>query len=489
MSTVSCPNPRRAAAAVPVYRLGVDVGFEPALALVRALRALLVAGAVLAPCPACDSIGATVLGERDSLRCGACGHEWLDAVAHARVAREWNRRAKLTTIAARAVLPRSVRYGECLRVAVDDLDGWGRFGIADAILGRRPAHLPAPTSPPWALAYCWGWTAAWDLLVRTDPVNVKIKPLPQDSLDVEPKPEQVNPAPEQDPAQVGDGPGRGADIDETPQPIPPVIAFALVAAQAAAASLGRDAKNKQHDYKYTSSDVIAEAARQLLTAQGLAFCRCGVMPTRSRGLAQAEIGNQYYVGDVVIDYALIHKSGAAWFGRSIISVIATASRPHDKAQAAAVTYATGQILMGLLCLDREARDGTSVDSRSEPRQSGHDLPAPRPAKIQRAQRRTPPKPTQEREQEPWSTDPQVADDIHRAITRLAQATGAEQGEVFIDARRACKVPATIRDANNKTLPVDRVARMRVSEALAVRKYLQGLEQRAPGEPPDYVASA
>jgi hypothetical protein len=152
--------------------------------------------------------------------------------------------------------------------------------------------------------------------------------------------------------------------------MPPTVALGLLGAQRAARSLTRDSANKQIGYDYTSADQITEAARVLLNAQGLFFTKLKFKPVaRSHDTdGDIDIGNQYYAGDVEITYAIVHaESGDMLVETSTIPIVVAKARPHDKGLAASVTYATGQILMGLLCLDREDRNDRerNVDSRHE----------------------------------------------------------------------------------------------------------------------------
>lgn len=146
---------------------------------------------------------------------------------------------------------------------------------------------------------------------------------------------------------------------------------ALARAQGAASSLKRD-RSGEHG-AYTTADEISFAARQLLSAQGLAWVRVRVT-LDSPALADYDIGRQAYVGDVVEEWMLVHQSGGWLEGSSRLPVIVSRGRPHDKAVGAGLTYDTGQTLRGLLCLDRDDKDG--VDRREDkPRE--HDEPEPR----------------------------------------------------------------------------------------------------------------
>lgn len=142
--------------------------------------------------------------------------------------------------------------------------------------------------------------------------------------------------------------------------IPPALAAAIVAAQTAGESLRRD--NTGDKGKYTTADEIAFVARKALTAHGAAWVRLDVS-LEVGALAQADIGKQAYVGDLVERWAIVHKDGGVLLGSSRMPVITSMGRPHDKAVGASLTYDVGGALRGALCMDRE--DKNAVDRRPE----------------------------------------------------------------------------------------------------------------------------
>jgi hypothetical protein len=470
------PNPQRLDGRC-VYALEVDDRPEHVLGLALALQQLLgVDGARLVPCPACGSSASTVPRSRDGrplsrdvLRCGACEHRWLAPDDRARVSAEWRRRGALTAAAARAALPRAIARGDARHLGAEDLPGWARFGIADALLGRPPEHLLGDPRP-WAHAYALGWAQAFARLVLQ---------------------------------KMTDSPTHTDTAQETPRArIPARVALGLHKAQAAAASLAREGKNTQIGYDYTTADQIAEAARKLLTDAGLFFVRLCVRPVaRSHDTdGQLDIGNQYYSADAEITYAIVHAdSGDMMIESSYWPIIVARARPHDKALAATVTYATGQILMGVLCLDRDDRNDRerNVDSRTEdvdghreskPRSTERTKPKPKPAKPKPVE---PPGPELEPdgEVEPLCTDQTVLDVIDNFIIAGGNRTGRDLGVVWHEARKACNIP-TPAEVDGKIVPIDRPARLRVSQATRMMHWLEDRETEAaarefdgPGDPP------
>jgi hypothetical protein len=144
----------------------------------------------------------------------------------------------------------------------------------------------------------------------------------------------------------------------------PNLDAALVAAQAEARSLKRDGKNQHGGYKYATADQVADLGRQLFTKHGLAWSRT-TTTLQGPTLKPADIGNQDYVGDVVIGWKLRHgASGEQDTGTGTYPIITSKQRPHEKATAASVTYGCGQIIQGVLCWDRED-EKHAVDRRGD----------------------------------------------------------------------------------------------------------------------------
>jgi hypothetical protein len=467
------PNPKRDAGRC-VYALKVDDRPEHVLALAPALAALLGAGgARLVPCPSCSSTSATLARDefgrslpRDLVRCGACGHRWAAPDERPRVSAEWRRRMALAAAAARAALPRALLRGDSLYLRAEDLPGWSRIGIADALLGRRPAHLPDAGAPAWVHAYAWGWTATLAGLLQ--------------KMTDTPTPPTTTPR----------------------SRIPVRVAQGMLRAQAAAHSLTRDANNKQIGYDYTTADQVSEACRRLLTTEGLFFTKLNTRPVpRSHDLdGQLDIGNQYYSADVEITYAIVHaESGDMMIETSTWPIIVARARPHDKAMAATVTYATGQILMGLLCLDREDRNDRerNVDSRTEdvdsPPREPRESRTRKPAAAAKPKGRAKPKASEpevepqqarpdERELAPFVKDPEQLARITNAVQEVAKRTGRNSRELFSSALAYLGIPPTF-EHDGKTYTVDRPRYLRQDQARDLMTYLEDLEGDAAGVVP------
>lgn len=151
------------------------------------------------------------------------------------------------------------------------------------------------------------------------------------------------------------------------------LASALLAAQKALPSVGKDAKNSFHHYSYVSAEAMIGACRDALHGAGLTVRRAG---WKFDGSAEGGIVNSTFVmshgptGESVSDEI-------AWI------CVPEKGRPIDKAMAGALTSSLGYYLRDLLLVPRE--DESEMDRRDdtkyEPRKSAPApaRPAPRPA--------------------------------------------------------------------------------------------------------------
>ena len=147
------------------------------------------------------------------------------------------------------------------------------------------------------------------------------------------------------------------------------LAAALVAAQAAARAVGKDATNQFHRYKYASAEAIIEEGRGALGVGGLALLPLGWTFQR-----ETPAHDKSPVGTLFSRYRLLHGASGealdldvAWF------VIPEKGRPEDKALAGALTTSLAYLLRGLLLLPREDADAAQDqrdDRNYEPRPSG-----------------------------------------------------------------------------------------------------------------------
>ena len=150
-------------------------------------------------------------------------------------------------------------------------------------------------------------------------------------------------------------------------PAPPVsvagLCAALVAAQAAARAVAKDATNTFHRYKYASAEAIIAEAREALSGAGLAFLTTGwqfaAAPTGTDGGFASGV-----VGRVEVSYRLVHMSGETIELASSTPVIPEKGRPADKAEAAALTANLANMLRGLLLLPRDD-DQAAIDARDD----------------------------------------------------------------------------------------------------------------------------
>jgi len=145
------------------------------------------------------------------------------------------------------------------------------------------------------------------------------------------------------------------------------LASALLAAQKALPSVGKDAKNSFHHYSYVSAEAMIGACRDALHGAGLTVRRAG---WKFDGSVEGGIVNSTFVlthgptGESVSDEI-------AWI------CVPEKGRPIDKAMAGALTSSLGYYLRDLLMVPRE--DESEMDRRDdtkyEPRKS-----APSPAR-------------------------------------------------------------------------------------------------------------
>lgn len=144
----------------------------------------------------------------------------------------------------------------------------------------------------------------------------------------------------------------------------PDLYAALAAAQADVTSVGKDGTNTQRGYRYATTEAMIRGARQHLAAHGLAFFSTWTQAVPAP--PQGDIGKQHVAATVSIHWVVGHASGGQISGVATMDAIGSPARPPDKAVAAAVTYALGFVLRGLLLLDRADEDEHAVDQRREP---------------------------------------------------------------------------------------------------------------------------
>jgi len=131
------------------------------------------------------------------------------------------------------------------------------------------------------------------------------------------------------------------------------LASALLAAQKALPSVGKDAKNSFHHYAYVSAEAMIGACRDALHGAGLTVRRAG---WKYDGSPEGGIVNSTFVlthgptGESVSDEI-------AWI------CVPEKGRPIDKAMAGALTSSLGYYLRDLLLVPRE--DESEMDRRDD----------------------------------------------------------------------------------------------------------------------------
>lgn len=195
---------------------------------------------------------------------------------------------------------------------------------------------------------------------------------------------------------------------------PASIAKALVQAQIACVPVEKDSTNSFHKYKYASSDDMVAAGKRAMNSAGLALARIGwthepakyVVYDSLREKPDAAPHGEYIPARLVVTYALASAEGESMILPPVsVPVLPEKGRPEDKAEAAALTYSHGYVVLGLLELERA--DESDVDRRDD-RERGQARPQ------QRAQRQPEPK----REEAPTSA-PATLDTVREADELLA----------------------------------------------------------------------
>ena len=142
------------------------------------------------------------------------------------------------------------------------------------------------------------------------------------------------------------------------------LASALLAAQKALPSVGKDAKNSFHHYSYVSAEAMIGACREALHGAGLTVRRAG---WKFDGTPEGGIVNSTFVlshgptGESVSDEI-------AWI------CVPEKGRPIDKAMAGALTSSLGYYLRDLLLVPRE--DESEMDRRDDRTYEPRKAPAP-----------------------------------------------------------------------------------------------------------------
>jgi len=185
------------------------------------------------------------------------------------------------------------------------------------------------------------------------------------------------------------------------------LASALLAAQKALPSVGKDAKNSFHHYAYVSAEAMIGACREALHGAGLTARRAG---WKFDGSPEG--------GIVYSTFVVTHGST----GESITDEIAWVcvpekGRPIDKSLAGCLTSSLNYWLRDLLLVPRE--DESEMDRRDdrtyEPRKAAPApaRPAPRPAQQDAPQAAPAPKatPTPPKAKEPATAAPSAFGEV------------------------------------------------------------------------------
>lgn len=173
-------------------------------------------------------------------------------------------------------------------------------------------------------------------------------------------------------------------LTEAMMSVPPMLAGALVDAQAAVGRVAKDSRNEFHCYNYAAGDDMIDEGRLALTSAGLALMSSWKLDT-SGAIDRAQEGKHgikviSVIGRVVVSYTLIHRSGEAMRWVTSTAIIPEAGRPDDKAECGALTTNLGYSMRHLLCMSRgeeervAAPEAAARNDRGQPAGTGFAAP-------------------------------------------------------------------------------------------------------------------
>ena len=134
----------------------------------------------------------------------------------------------------------------------------------------------------------------------------------------------------------------------------PNLDAAIVAAQARAVTVKKDATNDYQRYDYASAEAIIRAGVEALSAESVAVVP-GLMEFREGAILRRE-------------WLIVHASGETRSAIQDWPIVPGKGRPLDKAYAGALTSSFGYFLRDLLCMARVAPgdDDLHRQDRAEP---------------------------------------------------------------------------------------------------------------------------
>lgn len=143
----------------------------------------------------------------------------------------------------------------------------------------------------------------------------------------------------------------------------PELFAAIVGAQSAMQTVGKDGRNNQNGYNYATAEAMIRATRAPLASVGLAvFHAVSFEPIETD---PATRGKQWVGGFNRFELILAHSSGDFLRMTSRAPVIVRSSTPEDKAMAASDSYHYGFMLRNLLNMDRAEEGPEAVDRRGD----------------------------------------------------------------------------------------------------------------------------
>jgi len=164
--------------------------------------------------------------------------------------------------------------------------------------------------------------------------------------------------------------------------MPAKIAMGLVKATRAAHAVEKKGtvKTTSYSYKFAGADALMSEAREALAEGGLAIVLTRWWPAIEKSEGVGEDGKAWSAFDRTIfaEFLLVHEEGDSHaLGPYQMPVLEERGRGLDKADASALTYATGYVMRGVLNLPR-VEPGSQVDERDDTGRDGRVKREPKP---------------------------------------------------------------------------------------------------------------
>ncbi len=185
----------------------------------------------------------------------------------------------------------------------------------------------------------------------------------------------------------------------------PLLAVALVKAQASVQGVQFDGWNNHQNYKYATTGAVLDCARKAFAAGGLAMLRIAEKMVPCEGQFGRPENCAAPYATLHVEYMLIHGESGAWLMvRGSMAVQPGKGRPVDKAKCIAYTTLEKYLRAGILGIDWGDR-GADMDQRpdhpsqqkpkqgQDPQDSGHPNEPPKVAERRTVSQEPAPSPS------------------------------------------------------------------------------------------------